>query len=142
MYKLTASTSILRITDGASIPADPANSDYAAYLSWAAEGNAPDPYIPPPVNLSAKEDALWQAANAYTYSYISGLAVGLLAIGVIQGKPKALAIAAWSASVWAAYRTRKQLITETSVDDHDFTSFGPIPYPVTELELELGIVFQ
>lgn len=49
MYKLTISTSILRISDGACIPNDPENTDYAAYLVWVAEGNAPEPSdIPPP----------------------------------------------------------------------------------------------
>jgi hypothetical protein len=44
MYKLNLnSTSITRILDNASIPNDPANSDYAAYLKWLAEGNTPDP---------------------------------------------------------------------------------------------------
>lgn len=43
MYQLTESTSIIRTTDGASIPADPANSDYAVYLDWVADGNTPAP---------------------------------------------------------------------------------------------------
>jgi hypothetical protein len=47
MYKLIDSTTILRTTDGASIPNDPANVDYVAYLSWLALGNTPEPaYIP------------------------------------------------------------------------------------------------
>jgi hypothetical protein len=34
---------ILRISDNAYIPSDPANTDYAAYLKWLAEGNQPEP---------------------------------------------------------------------------------------------------
>ena len=49
MYKLNQnSTSIIRIADGASIPADPANSDYAAYLEWVEEDNTPEAADVPP----------------------------------------------------------------------------------------------
>ena len=39
MYKLTDTTTIIRISDGASIPNDPANTDYANYLEWVEAGN-------------------------------------------------------------------------------------------------------
>lgn len=86
-----------------------------------------------------KVDALWRAANEYTSGYISGVAVGLLTIGVLQQKPKALAVTAWSSAVWDAYYARKSLVTISSADDHDFSSFGPMPHSVPELREELGL---
>jgi hypothetical protein len=35
-------SSVLR-SDGWSIPFDPSNTDYQAYLAWLAEGNVPEP---------------------------------------------------------------------------------------------------
>lgn len=46
-YKLTPGGSVIRLSDGASIPADPANTDYAAYLAWVDAGGVPDPVDPP-----------------------------------------------------------------------------------------------
>ena len=50
-YKLTNSTQITRLSDSASIPTDPDNTDYAQYFLWLSEGNTPlpaDPPSPPP----------------------------------------------------------------------------------------------
>ena len=46
-YSLIGNGIIFR-SDNTSIPPDPANLDYAAYLQWVAEGNVPEPYVPPP----------------------------------------------------------------------------------------------
>ena len=49
MYKLiknimTSEVNIVqRLSDGMSIPFDPANTDYQAYLKWVSEGNTPLP---------------------------------------------------------------------------------------------------
>jgi hypothetical protein len=53
MYKLIINDMIVRIADNAGIPADPANTDYQQYLQWLAEGNTPDPYVPPPPPIPA-----------------------------------------------------------------------------------------
>ena len=41
MFGQTEPTSVIRTTDGACIPFDPANTDYQEYLKWVAEGNTP-----------------------------------------------------------------------------------------------------
>ena len=49
MYKLikpmneVAPQLVIRTADSAFIPFDPANTDYAKYLEWLAEGNTPLP---------------------------------------------------------------------------------------------------
>lgn len=48
MYKLTNTTSIIRLTDNAVIPSDDRNIDYQEYLLWLSKGNTPLPKDPEP----------------------------------------------------------------------------------------------
>ena len=34
---------VLKLSDNSTIPFDPDNTDYQAYLKWVAEGNTPEP---------------------------------------------------------------------------------------------------
>ena len=57
-YRLTATDIIVRTADGASIPPDPDNRDYADYLAWVEAGGVADPYDEPPPAPPAAEDQL------------------------------------------------------------------------------------
>ena len=86
-----------------------------------------------------KIEALWAAADRHVTGYISGVAIGILTIGVIQSKPKAIAVTGWSSAIWAEYYARKALVTIDSVDNLDYSTFGAMPYTVPELQAEIGL---
>lgn len=56
MYELTKDdTLVRRLSDGAFIPADPANRDYLEYLAWRTAGNEPAPLPLPALDTVAAE---------------------------------------------------------------------------------------
>jgi hypothetical protein len=68
-YQLTAAEepcSVIRTEDGACIPPDPANRDYAEYTKWKADGGVPDPYVEPepiPPEPSVEDQVLYDHEN-------------------------------------------------------------------------------
>jgi hypothetical protein len=54
MYRLNRlDASVVRLADGAVIPADPRNADWRTYQDWLAQGNQPDP-AQTPAELTAR----------------------------------------------------------------------------------------
>lgn len=47
MYQLLSNEAVRRLTDNTTIPFNPINPDYQAYLAWTEEGNVPKPASSP-----------------------------------------------------------------------------------------------
>lgn len=60
-YQLMSDGTVIRLTDGASIPTDPNNRDRIAYNAWVAGGGVPDPA---PVTLPADQLDVWDFVSA------------------------------------------------------------------------------
>jgi len=82
---------------------------------------------------------LWQAASKYEREFISGSAIGLVTLGVLTQKPKAIAIAMWQQSIWARYYAKKADLagSELVQDMLDFSECGAMPYTVPDLMEEV-----
>lgn len=122
-YQLTNCSSILR-SDGVSIPADPANADYAGYMAWVADGNLPSPACQPsmPELIGQAQDAIQSMLDevAESWQYDSILSAATYANSSVQKfKAEADALIAWRDSVWSlAYNS----LAKVRAGTHQFTS--------------------
>lgn len=85
MYQFTQSTSVIRTSDGAFIPADLGNTDWQAYQAWLAAGNTPTPYTLPPApavpqSLTPRQIRLALSQMGYRERVEAAVAAGPLAL--------------------------------------------------------------
>lgn len=74
MYKLTQSTSMIRMTDNALIPADAGNADWQKYQQWLAAGNTPQPAdVPTIANLLARAKDELRVLRAPMLDAVNGI---------------------------------------------------------------------
>ena len=82
-YRLTPSSSIIRIADNAWIPGDTANNDYVDYLAWLAAGNTPLPAdVPSFAALKAAEFASFRATRRDFLDRMAGVRTEFADMGV------------------------------------------------------------
>ncbi len=74
-YRLMA-RGVLRLADGAAIPADPGNSDWREYLAWVDAGGEPEPLPAPALTRRyiAKTTILRRASDAELEAFEAWLA--------------------------------------------------------------------
>jgi hypothetical protein len=110
MYKKTNSTAIIRLEDGAFIPADSGNVDYAGYLEWVAEGNKPSDVDAPTLTQqiaayeASAQSSLDAGAKAWGYDSIVS-ASSYAASSIPKFKAEALALIGWRDATWVAAET-------------------------------------
>jgi hypothetical protein len=126
-YQLTTGTSIKRLSDGAFIPNDPGNRDFADYTTWLEAGNTPEPAPappPPPPSYAAFWDALLASIvyGSIRTQSMASLPMNTLATEFIAllgdakaGRPNEAAI---QASMSAVFSTG----TFTTADAEEFTA--------------------
>lgn len=133
MYKLTNSTSIVRTSDNASIPVDPANTDYQNYLGWLAEGNAAQPVDQPTQQqiTAAFTAAIQKRLDdfAHTRNYDSILSACTYATSAVaKFKTEGQACVNLRDATWAA---AYQILADVQAGDR------PMPTSIADIEADL-----
>lgn len=94
MYKINGN-SVIRLADGASIPNDPGNTDWAAYKAWCAKGNTAQPEFGPEYIAAQRRTAI---ADRRYKAEIAGISVGGVAVYTDRTTQNKLTATAFRAS--------------------------------------------
>jgi hypothetical protein len=106
-YTINSFGTITRDDDGAFIPADPDNADYAAFLKWKKEGNeaatpASDPNALQATLTQAIQTMLDAKAQAYNYDTITTAVTYADEPAVEKFQTEGRAFRQWRSDTWAA----------------------------------------
>ena len=125
-YRLNQDGSVIRTADGAVIPVDMNNRDYAAYQAWVADGGVVDPYVAPaPAEadyIAAAQQMLDSTAQQRNYDGIlSACSYGNSTNA--QFKAEASACIAWRDAVWTACYTALAAVQGGTMAQPSITDF-------------------
>jgi hypothetical protein len=128
-YSVTPDGHLVRDVDGAFIPSDLGNSDYAAYLAWVAAGNTPTVPAPAPVDLQKQLTDFVQGlmdakAQSYHYDDLTTAVTYAEEASVPQFQQEGQAFRAWRSQVWASAYS---ILGEVQAGTRAFPTVAEVP---------------
>jgi hypothetical protein len=129
-YTLQPDGFVTRDSDGAFIPKDPANTDYAAYLQWVAQGNTATPPQGPSASDLQKQltdfvqSLMDSKAQSYHYDDLTTAVTYADEPAVPKFQEEGQAFRAWRSNIW---NTAYSILAEVQAGTRAFPTVSEIP---------------